>query len=178
MQLIFSAVTLPLACRYLERIWGPYELLRFSLVTIVGSNIIAFGFSWLVYIVTRSEASLWVLCHRWLDMADLCSYGLPYHGLTALQIGFLVAFTQLIPEHQLQMFGLIKMRVKVCLLSMGLRLRLISSEFARNLPSDFQRPRRSHGPVAIHSHSIRLLRRLGLSPFLQAFRGRHNPRRP
>lgn len=40
-------------------------------------------------------------------------YGLPYHGLTGLQVGFLVAFTQLIPEHQLQMFGIIKMRVKV-----------------------------------------------------------------
>jgi hypothetical protein len=37
-----------------------------------------------------------------------------YHGLEALQVGFLVAFTQLIPEHQVQMFGgLIKARVKV-----------------------------------------------------------------
>jgi hypothetical protein len=39
-----------------------------------------------------------------------------YHGLMGLQIGFLVAFTQLIPEHQVQIFGgLAKMRVKVCL---------------------------------------------------------------
>ena len=37
-----------------------------------------------------------------------------YHGLEALQVGFLVAFTQLIPEHQVQMFGgILKMRVKV-----------------------------------------------------------------
>jgi len=66
-------------------------------VTIVGSNVIAFGFSWLVYLVVGSPDSL---------------YGLPYHGLTGLQVGFLVAFTQLIPEHQLQVLGMIKMRVK------------------------------------------------------------------
>lgn len=36
-----------------------------------------------------------------------------YHGLMALQVAFLVAFTQLIPEHQVQVFGgLFKMRVK------------------------------------------------------------------
>jgi len=42
-------------------------------------------------------------------------YGLPYHGQSGLQTGFLVAFTQLIPEHQIQVFGVVKMRVKVCL---------------------------------------------------------------
>lgn len=31
----------------------------------------------------------------------------------ALQTGVLVAFTQLIPEHQVQLFGVLKMRVKV-----------------------------------------------------------------
>lgn len=31
----------------------------------------------------------------------------------ALQIGVLVAFTQIIPEHQVQLFGVIKARVKV-----------------------------------------------------------------
>ena len=31
----------------------------------------------------------------------------------ALQISLLVAFTQLIPEHQVQVFGVIKARVKV-----------------------------------------------------------------
>jgi hypothetical protein len=40
-------------------------------------------------------------------------YGLPYHGQSGLQVGFLVAFTQLIPEHQIQLLGKIKMRVKV-----------------------------------------------------------------
>lgn len=35
-----------------------------------------------------------------------------YHGLMALQTGFLVGFTQLIPEHQVQLFGVFKLRVK------------------------------------------------------------------
>jgi hypothetical protein len=33
--------------------------------------------------------------------------------MMALHAGFLVAFTQLIPEHQVQLFGVIKVRVKV-----------------------------------------------------------------
>lgn len=41
------------------------------------------------------------------------SYGMRYHGQMALQIALLVAFTQLIPEHQVQFFGVIKARVKV-----------------------------------------------------------------
>lgn len=36
-----------------------------------------------------------------------------YHGQMALQIAILVAFTQLIPEHQVQILGVIKTRVKV-----------------------------------------------------------------
>lgn len=36
-----------------------------------------------------------------------------YHGQMALQIAILVAFTQLIPEHQVQFLGVIKARVKV-----------------------------------------------------------------
>jgi hypothetical protein len=35
-----------------------------------------------------------------------------YYGLTALQVGVLVAFTQLIPEHQVQFFGALKIRMK------------------------------------------------------------------
>lgn len=98
MQAVVSAIALPLACRYLERVWGARELVRFCCVTIVGSNIIAFGFSWIVWFVLGSEDAL---------------YGLPYHGMTGLQVGFLVAFTQLIPEHQVQLLGKIKLRVKV-----------------------------------------------------------------
>ena len=41
------------------------------------------------------------------------NYG--YHGQMALQIGVLVGFTQLIPEHQVQLFGVLRARVKVSL---------------------------------------------------------------
>lgn len=40
-----------------------------------------------------------------------------YHGQMAVQIGVLVAFTQLIPEHQVQLFGVIRARVKVRLVA-------------------------------------------------------------
>jgi hypothetical protein len=40
-------------------------------------------------------------------------YGMQYHGQMALQVGVLVAFTQLIPEHQVQVFGVFRARVKV-----------------------------------------------------------------
>lgn len=37
-----------------------------------------------------------------------------YHGQMALFISVLVAFTQLIPEHQVQTLGFFRVRVKVC----------------------------------------------------------------
>ncbi len=42
-------------------------------------------------------------------------YGMQYHGQMAVQVGVLVAFTQLIPEHQVQLFGVFRARVKVWL---------------------------------------------------------------
>lgn len=42
----------------------------------------------------------------------LNSEGPPIRGSTALLTGFLVAYTQLIPEHQVQIFGKLKIRVK------------------------------------------------------------------
>lgn len=45
-----------------------------------------------------------------------------YHGQMALQISLLVAFTQLIPEHQVQVLGVIKARVKVWILFFFIRL--------------------------------------------------------
>jgi hypothetical protein len=56
-----------------------------------------------------------------LGNTALFLFQMNYHGLQALQVGFLVAFTQLIPEHQVQVFGgLIKVRVKVRILSITL----------------------------------------------------------
>jgi hypothetical protein len=63
-----------------------------------------------------------------LELTD--RYGLPYHGQSGLQTGFLVAFTQLIPEHQIQVFGVVKMRVKV---RDGL-----GSRFGNDLPDPYQ----------------------------------------
>jgi hypothetical protein len=48
-----------------------------------------------------------------------------YHGQMALQIGLLVAFMQLIPEHQVQLFGVFRVRVKVRLEGAMSQLRLI-----------------------------------------------------
>jgi hypothetical protein len=48
-----------------------------------------------------------------------------YHGQMALQIGLLVAFMQLIPEHQVQLFGVFRVRVKVRLVSAESYNRLI-----------------------------------------------------
>lgn len=56
LQFAFSLVTVPLACRYLERLWGIRELARFTCVVIVASNIIAFGFAWILFIVLGSDA--------------------------------------------------------------------------------------------------------------------------
>jgi len=67
-------------------------------VSIVVSNIIAFAFNWIEFIATRN--------------ADLFLYGMQYHGQMSLLTAVLVAFTQVIPEHQVQIMGVFKTRVK------------------------------------------------------------------
>ncbi|KAK7064081.1 hypothetical protein R3P38DRAFT_2492769 [Favolaschia claudopus] len=97
-ELIMSLVFVPPSLRYLERVWGSIETLKFIAVSVGFSNIIAFGFNWIEFMATRN--------------ADMFLYGMQYHGQMALQIAILVAFTQLIPEHQVQLFGVLKARVK------------------------------------------------------------------
>ncbi|BGP47508.1 hypothetical protein JCM10450v2_003363 [Rhodotorula kratochvilovae] len=98
-EFLISVLTLPLAARYLERVWGAQELVKFVIATVVASNVITVIVSVVESVVLGNKA--------------LFLYGTSYHGLMALQVGFLVAFTQLIPEHQVQIFGgLAKMRVK------------------------------------------------------------------
>ena len=53
-----------------------------------------------------------------------------YHGQMGLQIALLVAFTQLIPEHQVQILGVIKARVKV-----GVYLNFRTDIFTAPIPS-------------------------------------------
>ncbi|KIP05346.1 hypothetical protein PHLGIDRAFT_128965 [Phlebiopsis gigantea 11061_1 CR5-6] len=97
LELLFTLLVIPASLRYLERLWGAVETIKFIVVTVGVSNIIAFGLNWIEYFVLRSPVFL---------------YGQWYHGQMALQIGVLVAFTQLIPEHQVQLFGVLKTRVK------------------------------------------------------------------
>lgn len=96
-QFIISIISLPLAGRYLERIWGPTELLRFSAVVIIVSNVVAWFIAVALFVLFRGEKMM---------------YGTQYHGLEALQTGFLVALAQLIPEHQLQFKFGFKVRVR------------------------------------------------------------------
>jgi hypothetical protein len=119
-------LTLPLAARYLERVWGAAELVKFVVAVVVVSNVIAVAVNIIEATVLRDKALF--LCATGFGRSDLQelpkakltpfalaarSYGMSYHGLSALQVGFLVAFTQLIPEHQVQVFGgLFHMRVK------------------------------------------------------------------
>lgn len=57
-EFIITAISLPLAGRYLERIWGPIELVRFSLIVIVASNIISWFIAIVLFVVLRSETAL------------------------------------------------------------------------------------------------------------------------
>lgn len=66
-------------------------------------------------------------------MTDHHSSGIPFHGLSALQSGILVAFTQIIPEHQIQLFGVLKARVKVGVRHLG----VISLLTAQTIPGVF-----------------------------------------
>ncbi|KAF7303175.1 Eukaryotic integral membrane protein [Mycena kentingensis (nom. inval.)] len=105
LELVFTLICIPPSLRYLERLWGSIEMLKFIAVTVGFSNIIAFGFNWIEFIATRD--------------AELFLYGMRYHGQMSLQTGILVAFTQLIPEHQVQLFGIFKARVKAGSLPMA-----------------------------------------------------------
>ncbi|OBZ79453.1 hypothetical protein A0H81_01206 [Grifola frondosa] len=96
-ELIVTLLVIPASLRYLERLWGAVETLKFIAVSITVSNIIAFGLNWLEFMVLSNPVFL---------------YGQQYHGQMALQIAVLVAFTQIIPEHQVQLFGVLRARVK------------------------------------------------------------------
>ncbi|KAL5533894.1 hypothetical protein ACEPAG_354 [Sanghuangporus baumii] len=98
LELLLTLVFVPISLRYLERLWGSLETFLFIVITITVPNIISFIMNWAEFLLTKN--------------ADLFLYGMEYHGQMALQTGILVAFTQLIPEHQVQVFGVVKIRVK------------------------------------------------------------------
>ncbi|KAG1757156.1 eukaryotic integral membrane protein-domain-containing protein [Suillus lakei] len=97
-ELVISLLVIPASLTYFERLWGTVETLKFIVVCVTGPNIIGCAFNWIEFAVTRN--------------ADLFLYGMEYHGQMALFISLLVAFTQVIPEHQVQILGFIKARVK------------------------------------------------------------------
>jgi len=97
-QLVLSLIFVIPSLRYLERLWGTFETVKFCLIVCTVSNILSL-------IVNYAESFV-------LGMPELFLYGMTYSGQMALQAALLVAFTQLIPEHQVQLFGMLKMRVK------------------------------------------------------------------
>lgn len=103
----------------------------------------------------------------------LCSkrYGMHYHGQMALQISLLVAFTQLIPEHQVQVFGVIKARVKVWILFGNAQTMSIISlnfvEFANGVFDLIHRPMFCWLPMSMDHSPVWMVRGMGLSPILQ-----------
>ncbi|KAG9314051.1 eukaryotic integral membrane protein-domain-containing protein [Chiua virens] len=97
-ELLVTLAVIPASLRYFERLWGTVETLKFIVVCVTVPNIIAFAFNWIEFAATRN--------------ADLFLYGMQYHGQMALFTSILVAFTQLIPEHQVQILGFYKVRVK------------------------------------------------------------------
>ncbi|OJA19558.1 RVIUP03 protein [Rhizopogon vesiculosus] len=97
-ELIVTLLVVPASLSYFERLWGTVETVKFIVVCVTGPNIIAFAFNWIEFVATRDT--------------ELFLYGMEYHGQMALFISLLVAFTQVIPEHQVQILGFIKVRVK------------------------------------------------------------------
>lgn len=98
-----------------------------------------------------------------------------YHGQMALQIALLVAFTQLIPEHQVQLLGVIKSRVKV-----GISAQTVNFEFTSpflteptdGVPDVVDGFVHSWFPMSLDHYSVWLVCRLDLSALLQKELGR------
>lgn len=97
-----------------------------------------------------------------------------YHGQMALQTALLVAFTQLIPEHQVQVMGVIKARVKVRNFATACPPSLIMfhQDVANGIldPVNYFMLRRLS--VSMDYHPVWLVRQLGVSSFLQEESGR------
>ncbi|KAG8903318.1 hypothetical protein FRB99_003450 [Tulasnella sp. 403] len=98
LELLFSLIFVFLSLRHLERLWGTFETVKFVLVTCGVSNVLALFINYVEFMVIGRE--------------EIFLYGMYYRGLMALQAGCLVAFTQIIPEHQIQLLGVFKVRIK------------------------------------------------------------------
>jgi hypothetical protein len=111
-------IVVPPSLRYLERLWGTTETIKFIVFPLLASNVVALAFNWIEFFLTQNaELYLWVhvIITTLIHSSSLVSarYGMQYHGQMAIQTAVLVGFTQLIPEHQVQVMGVLKARVKV-----------------------------------------------------------------
>jgi hypothetical protein len=53
----------PAGLKYLERLWGAVETMKFIVVSIVASNVIAFGLNWIEFIATSNADLFLYVCH-------------------------------------------------------------------------------------------------------------------
>lgn len=100
----------------------------------------------------------------------------------ALQIGVLVAFTQLIPEHHVQVLGVFKARVKVSAqrcLDAPRELSVLSGVDTPHGVCDLLNGHVPHWlPSAVHSDPVWMAGIIHLAPILQEELGRGVERRP
>jgi len=90
-----------------------------------------------------------------------------YHGQTALFISLLVAFTQVIPEHQVQILGFIKARVKVRICTITLVSDLTSlAETSYGVLDIFNHYDIIRFPMSLYSHSVWLVCIMDIPPIL------------
>ena len=110
---------------------------------------------------------------------DLHSYNMQYSGQSALHIAVLVAFTQLIPEHQVQILGVLKARVKVgrSSASMSGSSTVAYIDFPYDLPYIFYRDDDHRVPMPVYPHTIWMVCVMDVSAFLQEERRRSCGRR-
>ncbi|OZJ06263.1 hypothetical protein BZG36_00794 [Bifiguratus adelaidae] len=102
---ITSALSILLCGKYLERAWGGRELVTFIAVVALLSTMVTWISYFAQFVVTRNE--------EYLQVYRMALYNVQSNGLAAVQVGFLVAFKQLIPEHVVNVFGgRISVRVK------------------------------------------------------------------
>ena len=55
-------LVIPASLRYIERLWGTIETIKFMVVSIVVSNVIALAFNWIEFIATKN-ADLFLYVH-------------------------------------------------------------------------------------------------------------------
>jgi hypothetical protein len=66
LQLVFTLIAIPPCLRYLERLWGAVETIKFVVVTATFSNLIAFGLNWIEFVLFKN-ADLFLCVASFLD---------------------------------------------------------------------------------------------------------------